>query len=86
MRKRDLRICKNEDTDQLPGNRKADQRLYFCYMESAIPPLPKSKISSLLPSSVAVKPCLCRTWSETPKTGSLALAHIESGHIIQVLI
>ena len=33
--------------------------------------LPKSEISSLLPSSVAVQPGLSRTWSKTPKTGFL---------------
>ena len=31
----------------------------------------KSGISSLQPSSVVVQPGLCRTWSETPKTGFL---------------
>ena len=36
-----------------------------------IPLLSKSEISSLYPSSVAVQPCLCGTWSETPKTGFL---------------
>ena len=45
----------------------ADQRLCFHYIDSTIPLLPKSKISSLLPSSVAVKPGLCWTWLETPK-------------------
>ena len=53
------------------GNREADQRLCFHYTESTIPLLPKSEISSLQPSSVAVQPGLCRTWSETPKTGFL---------------
>ena len=38
-------------------------------IDSTIPLLPKIKISSLLPSSVAVQPGLCRTLSETPKTG-----------------
>ena len=45
----------------------ADQRLCFHYIDSTIPLLPKSKISSLLPSSVAVQPGLCRTWLETLK-------------------
>ena len=35
-------------------------------VDSTVPLLSKSKISSLLPSSVAVQPGLCRTWSETP--------------------
>ena len=42
--------------------------LSFRYMDSTIPLLPKSEISSLYPSSVAVRPGLCGTWSETPKT------------------
>ena len=40
-------------------------------MDSAIPLLSKSEISSLWLSSVAVQPGLCVTWSETPKTGFL---------------
>ena len=40
-------ICENKDADQLHGNREADQRLCFRYMDSIIPLLPKSKISSL---------------------------------------
>ena len=56
MRKPDFGICENKDADQLRGNREADQRLCFRYMESTIPLLPKSKISSLQPSSVAVQP------------------------------
>ena len=40
------------------GNPEADRRLCFLYMNSTIPLLPKSKISSLLTSSVAVQPGL----------------------------
>ena len=64
-------MCENKDADQLRGNREADQRLCFRYMDSKIPLLPKSEISSLLRSSVAAQPGLCRTWSGTPKTGFL---------------
>ena len=71
MRKPAFCICENKDADQLRGNREAYQRLCFRYMDSKIPLLPKSEISSLLQSSVAVKPGLCGTWSETPKTGFL---------------
>ena len=66
-----LHICENKDADQLRGNREADQRLCFRFTDSTIPLLSKSEISSLYPSSVAVQPGLCRTWSETPKTGFL---------------
>ena len=71
VRKPAFCICENKDPDQLRGNREADQRLCFRYADSTIPLLPKSEISSLCPSSVAVQPCLCRTWSEIPKTGFL---------------
>ena len=47
MRKPVFCICKNKDADQLRGNREADQRLCFRYMDSTIPLLSKSEISSL---------------------------------------
>ena len=56
-------ICENKDADQLRSNREADQRLCFRYIDITIPLLSKSEISSLLPSSVAVQPGLCRTRS-----------------------
>ena len=71
MRKPAFCICENKDADQPRGNREADQRLCFRYMYSSIPLLSKSEISSLLPSSMAVQPDLCRTWSDTRKTGFL---------------
>ena len=66
-------ICENKDADQLRGNREADQRLCFRYIDGTIYPLPiyMYEISSLWPSSMAVQPGLCGTWSETPKTGFL---------------
>ena len=65
MRKQTFCICENKDTDQLRGNREADLCLCFRYTDSTITLLPKSVISSLWPSSVAVQPGLCRTRSET---------------------
>ena len=62
VRKPAVCICENKD---------ADQRLCFRYTDSTIPLLSKSEISSLQPSSAAVQPGLCRTWSKTPKTGFL---------------
>ena len=44
MRKPAFCICENKDADQLRGNHEADQRLCFGYINSAVPPLPKSKI------------------------------------------
>ena len=60
MRKPTFCICENKDADQLHGNRKADQRLCFRYIDSTIPLLSKSEISSLWQSCVAVQPGLCR--------------------------
>ena len=40
-------ICENKDADQLHGNREADQRLCFRYMDNTIPILPSSEILSL---------------------------------------
>ena len=37
MRKPAICICENKGTDHLPGNRTADQRLCFHYIDSAIP-------------------------------------------------
>ena len=71
MRKLVFGICENKDSDQLRGNCEADQHLCFRPIDSTIPLLPKSGISSLMPSSVAVQPGLCRTRSKTPKTGFL---------------
>ena len=76
MRKPAVCICENKDADQLRSNSAIDQRLCFHYTDSTIPLLPKSEISSLLPSSVAVQPGLCRTWSKTAKTGFLTTRFI----------
>ena len=71
MRKPAFCICKNNDADQLRGHQEADHRLCFRNTDSKIHLLPKSEISSLWPTSVAVQPDLCQTWSENPKTGFL---------------
>ena len=54
MRKTFFCICENKDADQLCVDRTADQCLCFRFIYSTVPVLPKSKISSLYPSSVAV--------------------------------
>ena len=43
MRKPAFCICENKDADQLRGNREADQRLCFRYMDSTIPLLSNTK-------------------------------------------
>ena len=65
MQKPTFCICENKDADQLCSNCEADQRLCFRYMDSTIPVLSDSTISSLLLSSVLVQLGLCQTWSET---------------------
>ena len=75
MGKPTISIGENKGTDQLRGNREADQRLCFCYSDSKIRPLLNSKISSFQPASVAVQASLCQTCSETtllifPRGGS----------------
>ena len=61
VRKPAFCICENKDADQLRGNRKADQRLCFRYIDSTIPLLPKSKFQASshlmwLPSLICVEP------------------------------
>ena len=68
MRKPTICICQNKDADQLRGNREADQRLCFRYLDSTIPLLSKSKVSSFWPSPVAVQPGLYQTWLRGYKT------------------
>ena len=46
MRKTAFCICENKDADPLGGNREADQRLCFRYIDSTIPLLPKYESSS----------------------------------------
>ena len=61
-------IFKNKGADQLLGYHASDRRLCFRYLNSTIPLLPKSEISSFKPSSVAVQPSLCQVFS---RLGSL---------------
>ena len=71
MRKPAFCICENKCADQLRSNCAADQRLCFRHIDRTIPLLPKSETSSILSSSVAAHPDLCRTWSKPPNTGFL---------------
>ena len=69
MRKPTIGMCENKDADQLRGNREADQRLCFRYMDSTFPPLLIPKFSRFWVSSVTVQAGLCWTWSETQIVG-----------------
>ena len=67
------------------GHCAADQRLCFCYTDSAIILHPKSETPSLNPSSVVVQPILCRAWSEKLKTGLLATRLIKRPSITKYM-
>ena len=47
IRKPDFCICENKDADQPRGNREADQRLFFRYIDSTIPLISTPEISRL---------------------------------------
>ena len=64
-------IYENKDADQLRSNCAADLRLCLRYVDRTMPLLPKSKIASLLPSSVAVQPDFYQIWFESPKASFL---------------
>ena len=81
MRKPTFCICKNIDADQLRSYHIADLRLCFCYIDSVILLLCKSEISILWLSSVTVQHDLCRTWSDTPKTGFL-MTWLKCDHVL----
>ena len=66
MRKPTFCICENKDADQLRGNRERDQRLCFRYIDSTIPLLSKSEISSL---DLAIF-CSCTAWFVSDQVGS----------------
>ena len=68
MRKSAFSICQNKGIVKQCGK---------CNIESTIPLLSKSKISSLEPSSVAAQPGLCRTWSDTKDRFSHNTAQIQ---------
>ena len=86
MRKPAFCTCENKYADQLCGNRTADQRLCFRYVERTIFLPPISEISSLLPSCVVVQSDLCRTWSETPKTGFLTTRLICKKQVFSIIL
>ena len=46
MRKQEFCLCENKGADQFRNNCQADQHLCFHFMDSTIPLLPKSEISS----------------------------------------
>ena len=55
--------------DYLCSEKKGADQLRGYIIDSTIPLLPLSKISSLLRSFMTAQPSLCLTWLETLKTG-----------------
>ena len=61
------------------SNREANQRLCFCYFDSAIDP---SNSFRALAIFCGVHPCFCPTWSETPEDRFCRVA----AHMIWVML
>ena len=80
MRKPAFCICKNKDADQLPGNREADQRLCFHYIDGTIPLLP-IYIRNFKPLTIL---CGCTAWFVWGLVGNLEdwFSHNEAKMII----
>ena len=69
-------LGENKGTDQLHGNREADQRLCFRYIDSKIPLLLRTQISSLQTD-------FCKAWSVTQIVGFLMQRLISQSTIFQ---
>ena len=87
MRKPDFCICENKDADQLLCFRYTDSIIPLLPKSAKLISVfvfATRIVNSLYflnpkPSSVIVQPGLCRTWSETPKTGFLT-SRLKSCH------
>ena len=64
-------ICEQQRCRSACASAKSDQRLCFRCLDSVIPLVSISEISSLSLASLAAQAGLCLTWSQTPKTGFL---------------
>ena len=85
MRKPTICIGENKDANQLRGNCKADQRLYYRYSKSTISLLLESEISSFS-ASVTVQPDLCRTCSKPYCWFSHKTAHLSAYCMEKIVI
>ena len=79
MRKPTFCICENKDADQLRGNREADQRLWFCYIDSSIPLLSKSEVSSLIVFS-----CIARFVSDLVGNQNVGFSTHDMAHFVLI--
>ena len=71
MRKPVFAIWEQQRRRSACESAQSDQRLFVHCLDSIIPLVSISEISSLLLASVAAQAGLSLTWSKTPKTGFL---------------
>ena len=64
-------ICEQQRRRSACTSAQSDQRLCFSCLDSIIPLVSVSEISSLYLASMAAQAGLCLTWSQTPKTAFL---------------
>ena len=67
MRKPAFAICEQQSRRSACAFAQSDQCLYFRCLDSIIPLVSISKISSLYLASVAEQACLSQPWSQNPK-------------------
>ena len=82
MRKPVYAICEQQNADQPAHQRSLISAFVVRCLDSIIPLVSISKISSLYLASLAVQDGLCLTWSQTPKTFSRDEAHIILCHSV----
>ena len=75
MRKPTFCICENKVADQLRGNREADQRLCFRYIDSSILLLSKSKLLAIF--------CSCTAWFVSDYVGNQSVGFLMTRLICQ---
>ena len=71
MRKTVYAACEQQRRRSACASAQSDQRLYFHCLDSIIPLVSNSKISSLYLASVAAQAGSSLPWSKTPKTAFL---------------
>ena len=75
MKKPTFCICENKDADQLRGNREADQRLCFHYIDSTIPPT--FYIRNFKPLAIF---CSCTAWFVSDQVGNQNVGFLMTRH------
>ena len=76
MRKPVYALCEQQRRRSACASAQSDQHLCFRCLDSIIPLVSISEISSLYLASVAAQAGLSLPWSQAPKTGFLVMRHI----------